>query len=599
MSRRLPSINELLRSAGETYLRFPMTMISSFLFTVCALFLIEHNNSILFRTVFASVLGIPLFTAFESYAELNSVSFRRRFMVFIGGAAFLVMFGTMFPASGDNIAEMHLIRFFVIFLGFHLFAAYLPVVLSQDLTLFWLFNKKLFLRIITAVIFSVILFAGLSVALASIDNLFAVNIRPEWYQRIWVIVVGVFNTWFFLSGVPKSIQEIREDSEYPKELKLVTLNILLPLVLVYVVILYTYGAKIMIEWDWPKGWVGYLVLGFSLSGILSLLLVWPLRNNDTMRWIRSFNRTFYIALLPLSLLLLLAIWRRISEYGMTENRYYVVVLGVWLLAASLYFTFSAAKNIKLIPISLSLIALISVYGPWSSFSVSENIQIGRLEKILLRNDILNNTGASGELENIPFKDNKEICEIIRYVTEHFGTERLSQVIPIPSEKPAGYGRDAEVKRIVAGLNIPYIPTWQNDFPIQTRHFIRIESPFLNIAPYDELYDDISLSRSDSVAVIPVANGTLQCTLSETSIQIVRDAGSQQQFSLLIDLKELLARLEKHRSNDGTDAARIDQTEMTITTSVSGTNVMIIIDTININDSPLSVKDVTMDLFIGR
>jgi hypothetical protein len=599
MARRLPSIGDLLRSAGETYFRFPITLISAFIFTVCTLFLIEHHNPYLFRAAFAAALGIPLFTAFESYSGLNAVPFRRRSSLIIVGAAFLLLFAFMFPESEKNFPEMHPIRFAVLLFAFHLMAAYLPVVHSADLSLFWQFNKQLFLRIVTAVIFSAVLFAGLSIAMAAIENLFAVDINNHWYPRIWVTVMGVFNTWFFLGGVPASMREIENDSSYPKELKMLTQNILLPLVLMYVVILYTYGAKILIEWDWPKGWVGYLVLGFSLMGIFSLLLMWPLRNDSTMRWVRTLQKTFYIALLPMSLLLLLAIWRRISEYGLTENRYYVAVLGAWLIVVSLYFIFSAVKNIKLIPISLSIIALVSAYGPWSSFAVSERMQLNRLDEIMRRNHLAGGSGSAGGTVKIPFKDNKEICEIVSYVTDHFGTDRLYQILPVKPAEPSGYGRNALTKQIVAGLNIPFIASWQQDFPNRAKHFMSTRASHLEIGRFDEFYDDIRLAHADSAAVIPVVNGKLQCVLSGTTLVITRTMGAQRQNTLSADLTELLHRLRKRTAVDGTDAIRVDHGEMTITAAGEGVHGMIIIENITVGDTSQALSDITLDLFIGR
>ncbi|MBP9212729.1 MAG: DUF4153 domain-containing protein, partial [Bacteroidetes bacterium] len=293
MAFRLPSVEEMFRSAAETYFRFPLTIICTMLFTVSALVLIEGENSWMQRLIFAAALGTPLFTALESYAGMNPMTAAKRWGMLSAAVAFLIYFGISFPGTLTGIPEIHMIRFAVLTAAFVLAASYLPFVHTDDLSLFWQYNKILFLRIVTTVPFTLILFAGLSIALASVENLFAVDVDPKWYQRIWVCVVGLFNTWFFLGGVPRSLQEVREHDSYPKPLKLFAVNILLPLVLTYVVILYLYGGKIILEWDWPKGWVGYLVLGFSITGILSLLLVWPLRNDAAMRWIRTFNRTFY------------------------------------------------------------------------------------------------------------------------------------------------------------------------------------------------------------------------------------------------------------------------------------------------------------------
>lgn len=599
MAFRLPSVEEVLRSAAETYFRFPMTIICTMLFTVSALVLIEGENSWMQRLIFASALGTPLFTALESYSGLNASAVWKRWTMTAAASLFLLMFGVTFPGSLNGIPEIHIIRFAVLTAAFVLMASYLPFVHTDDLGLFWQYNKKLFIRIVTTVPFTVILFAGLSIALASVENLFAVDVDPKWYQRIWVTVVGLFNTWFFLGGIPRSMQEVRDHDDYPKPLKLFAVNILLPLVLTYVVILYLYGGKIILEWDWPKGWVGYLVLGFSVTGILSLLLVWPLRNDAAMRWIRTFNRSFYIALMPLSILLLLAIWRRTEEYGLTENRYYVAVLGVWLLIIALYFTFSAVKNIKWIPMSLSIIALLSAYGPWSSFAVAEQIQLGRLESLIQRNGLRAESSTVSEGRTIPFKDNKEICEIANYLSEHFGESSLQSVVPSLGQGDHRTDRTAASKAVAASLGIPYIGPWQTDFADVAQRYEPEEMSTINVTAYEELVDDIFLSTRESLIVVSAAKGTITFELLPDSLRIIRKDHDGRRTDLSMDMKDFLDRLPAAYESGKGEAIPVKNSAMSVTGDIAGSRVQIIIERITVGQKPRTINDITFNVLIGR
>jgi hypothetical protein len=599
MAFRLPSVEEMLRSAAETYFRFPLTIICTVLFTVSALVLIEGDNTWMQRLIFTAVLGTTLFMALESYTGLNPAAVWKRWTIIAAASGFLLFFGITFPGSLTNIPEVHIIRFAVLLAASVFLASYLPFLHSDDLSLFWQYNKILLLRIVTTVPFTLILFAGLSIALASVENLFAVDVDPKWYQRIWVVVAGIFNTWFFLGGMPRSMQEVKDRDDYPRPLKLFTVNILLPLVLIYVVILYIYGGKIIMEWDWPKGWVGYLVLGFSITGILSLLLVWPMRNDPAMRWIRTFNRSFYIALMPLSVLLMLALWRRIDEYGLTENRYYVAILGVWLLLIALYFTFSAAKNIKWIPMSLSVIALFSAYGPWSAFTVSENVQQSRLETLINRNGLNAESSMEGKIRSIPFTDNKEICEIIRYLSDHFGSASVMTVVPSVGQMNIEHDRNAVAKTAAAALGIPYIGPWQTDFAEVIQQYVQEEGSSVNISLYDELIDDIHLSKKDSVSVISV-NGRkmiLELFPDSLTISVKYHDSSGSDFSM--DLNGLLDRLPAPHNSGKGETIRVPNSEMTAIAEVNGKQAAIIIDHITVGQKPRSINDITFDMLIGE
>jgi hypothetical protein len=115
--------------------------------------------------------------------------------------------------------------------------------------------------------------------------------------------------------------------------------------------------KIILSSNWPKGWVSYLVIGFSTAGILALLLVWPLQSNDRFKWIKAYVKYFFMALFPLILMLAFAIYIRVKDYGITENRYFIMVLALWLFVNAIYFLLSTVKNIKVIPMSLFFVAL--------------------------------------------------------------------------------------------------------------------------------------------------------------------------------------------------------------------------------------------------
>ena len=47
-------------------------------------------------------------------------------------------------------------------------------------------------------------------------------------MRLWIVIAGVFETWFFLAGVPKNLEELDESDDYPKGLKIFTQYVLLP-----------------------------------------------------------------------------------------------------------------------------------------------------------------------------------------------------------------------------------------------------------------------------------------------------------------------------------------------------------------------------------
>src|SRR5690606_6285564 len=98
-----------------------------------------------------------------------------------------------------------MIRHMALVLALHLAASYIMFMNQREENAFWQFNKALFLRILTAALYSAVLYLGLIVAIVALEQLFGLDVPDKIYPELWVFMVGVFNTWFFLAGVPTNI----------------------------------------------------------------------------------------------------------------------------------------------------------------------------------------------------------------------------------------------------------------------------------------------------------------------------------------------------------------------------------------------------------
>ena len=122
--------------------------------------------------------------------------------------------------------------------------------------------------------------------------MFDLNVSGEIYGHLFFFIAGIFNTIFFLAGVPANWTELEEQSSYPKGLKIFTQFVLIPLATIYLAILLTYEGKVILEWSLPEGIVSSLVLGYAVYGILSILLVYPIRHDEGNKWIKFFLQAF-------------------------------------------------------------------------------------------------------------------------------------------------------------------------------------------------------------------------------------------------------------------------------------------------------------------
>jgi hypothetical protein len=495
---KLPSIKIIFEGIRKTVVRFPLAAHSSFIGTVSMIKIIGlETTSIqpiqhLYNLVMVCTLGIPFLMSLSLISERFSLNKKINYLIQAISTIILILYYYSLP-SEFNITDF--IRFLLFILSAHLLVSVSTNIMtnifsSRETKLFWQFNQVLFIRVLTTGLYSGTLYIGLTIAILSFDTLFNTHLNNKIYAQLFFGIIGIFGTLFFLSGTPEKTEELENSSVYPKGLKLFTQYVLLPLVLVYFLILYLYTGKIIVDWELPYGWVSYLILGFSIAGILSLLLIHPLKELEENRWIKIISKWFYLALFPLIVLLFTAILKRTSEYGITENRYFVFVLACWLTAIAIYFTFSRIKNIKLIPVSLCIISIMVSFGPWGVFAVSERSQVSRIEEILSKNSLLLDgkiNKATDRNKNISEVDARDLSSIVRYFSERKKLNVIQQwfsenldSIKVGNEN--GVYKSKEEK-IIEIIGVDYIPERKNS---KGKYFNYIPKDYnkLDIRGYD-------------------------------------------------------------------------------------------------------------------
>ena len=415
---KFPSLKTLASSTETTIQRFPFEFLFAVIGTTAAIIHTETayesyiNKNWLIRVMLSANLGLLLSLATTLFTESKGITATTKFIY--KTIAFLVAITFIFILDPRE-RPFDYYRFFLLSLSFHLLVSFAAYTRKDHIQGFWQFNKTLFLRFLASVLYSGVLFIGLAAAIAAANYLF--NLKIDWhtYTNLWYIIAGIFNTLFFLTGIPPDTKALDNDVSYPKSLKVFTQYVLIPLASIYLIILLAYEVKILIQWNLPKGVVSNLILGYAVYGILSILLVYPIKEQEDNKWIKSYARSFYFLMLPLLVLLFLAMGKRISDYGITEDRYFLLLLGCWLLFITLYFLFSKKQNIKLIPVSLCIIALFTIYGPQSAFSVSTYSQKSLLINIFKKHSAYEN----GKLitlkgKKINKEDGNEAVEKLRY-----------------------------------------------------------------------------------------------------------------------------------------------------------------------------------------
>ena len=430
-------IHEIFGKAGFAIRQFPLVLLMALTASVCLMFIAEENFRssekvfTLTKITLVTCLGISLMFGLK----ILSQRIGKQILLELGGILFLIGFYFLLPELEKDLTEVYAFIIIPTFVLSHLFVSFAAFFRKKKEMDFWQYNKNLFINIFLTAVFTGVLTGGVELAIVALDQLFDFNFNAKIYLRVFYLLAVFGSSFIFLLFNEKGLEYLEKEGNYPVVLKFFTQYILIPLLIIYVVISYFYSAKILLNWELPRGWVSYLVLAYSVVGILAILLVHPLKENSAKSWVRMFSKIFYFTLIPLLILLFTAIFTRILEYGYTEPRYFVVLLSVWLASVVFYFVINRNASIKFIPTSLFAFGLFALIFPYlNTFSVAKRSQENQLIEILTENKLLNQNQKIDFSKRIADSTATEIASKFGFLARRNKTEYLLKLIDVKKQK---------------------------------------------------------------------------------------------------------------------------------------------------------------------
>lgn len=418
-------LKSTIKAIYESIRRFPVTI--GICIALVVMLIVTHENTTFSKDTIETLqrinmiiaLGIPLSLCFKLIFENRKTKITTKLLVYAIGVVSLLLYYFFLL---KDFSMVSITRYIGVNIFLYLAFIYIPWIGKKEHYEYYVI--KILGSFFITIIYSAVLYFGLSAILFTIDKLFNANIPGKLFYYMFLIVAGIFAPSYFLAKIPYNYH-IFKDSDYPKALKVLLLYIVIPLVIVYTAILYVYFAKIIITKNWPIGLVSHLVLWYSVITVGVLFFIFPLL--DKSKLAKTFTFWFPKIIIPIIIMMFLSIGIRIKSYGITENRYFVLVLGLWVLGIMIYFSLSKRHKNIIIPISLSIIALNSVLGPISSYSISKYSQNKRLERILTRNNMISEEKSIKANTDISSKDKIEISMILQYFKDNHNLDNVKYI----------------------------------------------------------------------------------------------------------------------------------------------------------------------------
>ena len=201
-----------------------------------------------------------------------------------------------------------------------------------------------------------------------------------------------------------------------------------PALLLYTLLLFLYAGYILFRWELPKGNVAVMVFVFCLIAMIVKLLR-QFTEKQPFNW--YFNAFSWISL-PLLLLFWVGCIRRISDYGVTESRYYLLLCGLLMTLYVLLFLFRNRRGYFLLVGTAFLLVLAAVcIPPISAKACSIRSQEQRIRQTAAELGILNDDGTlklgkPSVADSVYAKQHRIIYQSLEYLYYHEDTMLVKQ-----------------------------------------------------------------------------------------------------------------------------------------------------------------------------
>ena len=240
-----------------------------------------------------------------------------------------------------------------------------------------------------------------------------------------------------------------------------------PALLLYTLLLFLYAGYILFLWELPKGNVAVMVFVFCLIAMIVKLLR-QFTEKQPFNW--YFNAFSWISL-PLLLLFWVGCIRRISDYGVTESRYYLLLCGLLMTLYVLLFLFRNRRGYFLLVGTAFLLVLAAVcIPPISAKACSIRSQEQRIRQTAAELGILNDDGTlklgkPSVADSVYAKQHRIIYQSLEYLYYHEDTMLIKQF---------GMDDPKEYSATLSTHTMDYATSWREDDLIEaTNHYTNL------------------------------------------------------------------------------------------------------------------------------
>lgn len=467
---------------------------------------VEPEACVVWALAISSLISLNL----SVFGEMQGYSATRNLLWQVLSFASATALFILLPGNDEFYTGRAFILVAVLILVLHVSIGLLPFIKAKNEALFLSFNMKLFEHLVLSGLMSSILFSGLSLAVFSVDALFNASIGQGemfGYLAVWIFIW--LNSLNFLSSFPLvPVLPENTGSFHSRFFKIFVNYICIPVTLIYALILYAYGIKVIFYAEDIKIWITSLCTWFFSVGIFSYLCsqVFLLSNSSSAAsW---FVKKFYqISIVPL-LLYFYSAYIFIEDKGITEVGYYLVLACIFVLIVWGYMLISKVKDQRIYSFLLIFMAIFSIVsGPINVWNLSLKDQNSRLMLMLEKRGNVQDGVLVKGLSSASTESDQKMIETLYYLNQRDGLGVLKR---IDQNKILGDTITLESVREVLGI----AGLGSNPIDDKDAKIIEVDNlPAINLADARELQpllNNFMELKTDFSGYKITAHGSLAC-----------------------------------------------------------------------------------------
>ncbi len=287
----------------------------------------------------------------------------------------------------------------------------------------------------TVVLFAALLYLGIILIISTIDNLI-VSVNGPYYEHVANVIILLYAPIHFLSLIP--VYDEGEEKKPSKFLTNLISYVFIPISGIFTIILLLY-IILNIRGDfWTDNILEPMLVSYSILVILIYILASQIDNIFSSLYRKIIPKV----LIPIVLFQTISSLLKIGELGITLGRYYVIMFGVFAVIAGIIFSILPVKKNGIIAPILIGLSIISILPPVDAFTISRKSQIGRLERVLVDNEMLEGDilRADGSLleqdkevirNSISYLENMDYIKDIVWLDEYYNYHNFEATFGFP------------------------------------------------------------------------------------------------------------------------------------------------------------------------